>query len=61
VVYNYSLFAFFYVDDTFFNKATGPNFGENICVSVFQCFLTILSLVRLADCRSRGPLAAWAM
>jgi hypothetical protein len=45
IVYNYSLFAYFYLDETFFNKATGPNFGENICSTVIQCFLTILSLV----------------
>ena len=33
VIYNYSLFAFEFVDDTFFNVNTGPK-GENMCIDM---------------------------
>lgn len=44
VMYNYTLFAYTYIDDTFFNDSIGGNNGENMCTSVVRCFLTIFSL-----------------
>ena len=43
-MYNFSLFAYEYFDDTFFNSTIGENLGENMCTSVLQCFLTVFSL-----------------
>jgi hypothetical protein len=44
IVYIYSLFAYYYLIDSFWNSAFGTA-GENQCTSVFHCFLTIFSLV----------------
>lgn len=44
VMYNYTLFAYTYIDDTFFNSSIGSNGGENMCTNLIQCFLTIFSL-----------------
>ena len=49
VVYLYALLAFFFVDDTFFKPDIGNSFGENQCVSVAQCFMTVLALVEVVD------------
>ena len=43
VIYIYSLFAYYYLLDSFWNSSFGEA-GENQCTSVFHCFLTILSL-----------------
>ena len=44
VMYNYTLFAFTYIDDTFYNTSIGFNGGENMCTTMVQCFMTIFSL-----------------
>ena len=46
IVYIYSLFAYTYLVDSFWNSGFGEA-GENQCTSVFHCFLTIFSLVVL--------------
>lgn len=45
VVYIYALFAYYYLSETFYNFSIGDDGGENICTSVWTCFLTIFSLV----------------
>jgi len=42
IVYNYALFAYLFLDDTFFNTSTAG--GENLCVDMIQCFITIVTL-----------------
>lgn len=49
VAYIYALYAFYYVSETMFNRATGPDGGENYCTSVFLCFINIITLVRELD------------
>ena len=43
VVYIYSSFAYYYVNETFYNYSVG-DIGENLCVGMFHCFTTIFSL-----------------
>lgn len=40
-------FAYYFVSETFWYANANGKQGENVCVSVWQCFLTILSLVCL--------------
>lgn len=49
VMYIYALFAYYYVSETFFNPAIGDTGGENMCISVWKCFITILSLVKFLN------------
>ena len=45
IIYIYALFAYYYISETFFNPNLGDEGGENMCISVWRCFLTIFSLV----------------
>lgn len=47
ITYILSLFAYYYLIDTFWNDVFGKA-GENQCSSVFHCFLTIYSLVTVS-------------
>jgi len=42
IIYIYALFGYYFVNDTFYMDNVGIA-GENICTSVFQCFLTVFS------------------
>jgi hypothetical protein len=42
-VYMYSSYGYFYISETFYNYSIGDH-GENMCVTMFQCFTTIFSL-----------------
>jgi len=44
ITYIYSLIAYYFLIDTFWNDGFGEA-GENQCTSVLHCFLTILALV----------------
>jgi len=44
VVYLHAVFAFYFVDDTYYNEGYGPE-GERTCVSLMQCFLTTVNYV----------------
>lgn len=44
IIYIYSLFAYYFINDTFFFPAVGVK-GENICTTVVHCFTTVISLV----------------
>lgn len=44
IIYIYALFAYYFVNDTFYMSSVGDN-GENICTTVIQCLLTVISLV----------------
>jgi len=48
IVYNYSLFAYYYLNETFYNYSVG-DIGENLCVGVWHCFTTVFSLVSSPD------------
>lgn len=43
LLYQYSLFAFTYVDDTFFNFGVEPA-GESYCHTLIHCFTKIAAL-----------------
>ena len=45
IVLIFASFAFYFVGETFWNAGIADGRGENMCVSVWQCFLTIFSLV----------------
>lgn len=45
VAYIYSLYAFYYISETMFNLDTGTDGGENYCISVWLCFLNVITLV----------------
>ena len=41
--YVYASVGYFYLVDSFYNSDFGPS-GENQCMNVFQCFMTMFSL-----------------
>lgn len=43
LLYYYAILAFAFVDDTFWTYDVEPA-GENMCMSLFQCFTTVTSL-----------------
>ena len=59
IVYNYSLFAYYYLNETFYNYSVG-SIGENLCVGVWHCFTTVFSLVSSCQPRALGLPEAWA-
>lgn len=42
-VYNFSNFAFFFIEDTYYNGDIGDNGGERTCSTLMQCFFTTLN------------------
>jgi hypothetical protein len=53
LVYIFSSFAYYYIDETFYTYAVEP-IGENLCVSMWHCFTSIFSLVSRFYPRVRG-------
>ena len=43
LLYFYALFAFLYVDDTFWTPTVMP-VGESMCNTLLQCFTTVMAL-----------------
>jgi inositol 1,4,5-triphosphate receptor type 3 len=43
IIYIYALFAYYFVNDTFYMSSVGDA-GENVCTTVIQCLLTVISL-----------------
>lgn len=41
--YIYALFGYFFLSDQYFDGGSGENYGENMCTTVSECFLTLLS------------------
>jgi len=47
LVYSFANFAFFFIDDTYYNSGIGQvGNGERTCTSMFQCFLTTVNYVK---------------
>jgi hypothetical protein len=59
IIYIYSSFAYFYVSESFYNYTIGST-GENLCVGMWHCFLTIFALVISPNRRDQGQAAEWA-
>ena len=43
ILYVYALFAFYFLSDTFYMETVGQE-GENVCTTILQCLLTVISL-----------------
>ena len=43
IVHIFTIFAYYYINETFYNYSIGRQ-GENLCVGVLHCFTTIFSL-----------------
>ena len=55
VIFMYGLFGYYYVSETFFNRDTGDRGGENLCQSVWLCFMTVFALVKFYNKKKSYP------
>ena len=46
IVIIFTNFAYYFASETFWNSSIDFGKGENMCTSIWQCFLTVFSLVK---------------